>query len=70
VINSTPTTSNDTTTTIRHKGPCGRRVACWRPECRQAFGAYPSIEILADKAIAFCHRLAVPLDDPRLRAAS
>lgn len=56
--------------TIRHAGPCGRRVPCWRPECPMAFRGYPTVEILAAEAIAYCHRLTVPVDDPRLRAVA
>lgn len=53
---------------IGHKGPCGRRVSCWRPQCQTEFAGYLTVEILADRALAYCHGLAVPLDDPRLRA--
>lgn len=58
---------SDQPTTIRHAGPCGRRVPCWRPECRAAFPGYATIEILASVAICFCHRLIVPVDHPGLR---
>lgn len=53
---------------IRHDGACGRRLSCFRPECRERFGSYLTLEILPDRAIAYCHRLIVALDDPRLRA--
>jgi hypothetical protein len=55
---------------LRHKGPCGRRVACWRPECRSEFGSYLTVELLADMAIARCHGLAHPTDDPRVRSVA
>jgi hypothetical protein len=35
-----------------------------------AFRGYPTVEILAAEAIAYCHRLTVPVDDPRLRAVA
>jgi hypothetical protein len=43
-------------------------VSCWRPQCQTEFAGYLTVEILADRALAYCHGLAVPLDDPRLRA--
>ncbi len=52
---------------LRHDGPCGRRVRCFRAECRAEFGDVATLEILAVVALAFCHRLAMPTDDPRLR---
>jgi hypothetical protein len=65
-----PERPNPTPFPLRHKGPCGRRLTCWRPECRRAFGAYPTIEILPDVALAFCHRMAHPTDDPRVRSVA
>jgi len=53
---------------LGHKGPCGRRVRCWRRDCQASFGAYLTVEILPDVALAHCHGLAVALDDPRLQA--
>lgn len=63
-------TAQATTTILRHRGPCGKRRHCWRPECRQAFPGYPTLEYLPDRVIAFCHRLSHPTDDPRLRGAA
>lgn len=41
----------------RHRGPCGRRVPCWRPACRSRFESYTrTVEILdGGRAIAHCH---------------
>lgn len=58
------------TTTIGHRGPCGKRVLCWDPICRAKFGDYKTVEVLANLVIARCHNLAHPLDDPRLRGAA
>lgn len=41
---------------IRHVGQCGWRTACWRAECRERFGSYVTIEVLADEVLAHCHR--------------
>jgi hypothetical protein len=55
----------------RHRGYCGRRVFCWRDDCRREFAGYRTIEILANVAMARCHEPAiVQLDDPRLRAVA
>jgi len=59
-----------TTSRLGHKGPCGRRVTCWRLECQAEFRGLATVEILADQALAYCHGLTVPLDDPRLRAVA
>jgi hypothetical protein len=41
---------------IRHDGPCGRRVRCWRPECRARFGELATVEVLATgEWLAYCH---------------
>jgi hypothetical protein len=61
---------DSTTFPLGHKGPCGPRRPCFREECRQRFGEYPTLELLRDRAIAYCHRLIVPLDDPRLWAVA
>ena len=53
---------------LRHKGPCGRRVHCWRPACRAEFGEYLTVEVLDDgSAVAFCHHYRHPVTDPLLR---
>jgi hypothetical protein len=54
---------------MRHAGPCGRRIPCFRPDCRQQFHAAPTIEILPNAALAYCHRVTLQLDDPRLGQA-
>ena len=50
---------NDTTRNhrpqLRHSGPCGPRIPCWRPSCRAAFGALNTIEVLPLLVIARCH---------------
>lgn len=57
--------------TLRHEGRCGSWMRCWRTACRAEFGDYPTIEILADRAIAYCHRDGrLPLDDPRLASVA
>lgn len=41
---------------LRHRGECGQRTACWRPECREHFGTYATVEVLRDgRTFAFCH---------------
>jgi hypothetical protein len=55
---------------LRHRGDCGPRAYCFRPECRERFGDYRTVEFLPNMAIARCHGLIVPLDDPRLRAVA
>jgi hypothetical protein len=52
---------------LRHLGPCGARRRCYRPECREAFGVYPSIEIVGGRAIFYCHRTVTPADAILLR---
>lgn len=52
---------------IRHRGPCGPRRRCYRPDCRKQFGSYPTVEIVAGNVIAYCHRAVVPVDDIALR---
>lgn len=47
---------------LRHAGPCGRRIHCYRPECRRAFGPYRTVEIVDRTIIYFCHGLRVPAD--------
>lgn len=44
------------TPSLQHSGPCGRRERCWRSACRDAFGAYLTVEVLDDgTVIARCH---------------
>jgi hypothetical protein len=62
--------TKDTTTILRHRGDCGRRAYCFRPECRERFGDYRTLELLPNMAVARCHGLSHPLDDPRLRAVA
>jgi hypothetical protein len=52
---------------IRHLGPCGQRRRCYRPECREAFGDYPTIELVGGRMIAYCHRTEAPVDSVLLR---
>lgn len=41
---------------LRHGGPCGRRIVCFRPECRAEFGLYLTVEIFRNgTALAHCH---------------
>ncbi len=47
---------------LRHEGRCGRRTRCHRAACRQAFGDYRTVEIVADRVIYFCHRVTAPVD--------
>lgn len=65
-----PERPNPTPFPLRHKGPCGRRLHCWRAACRAAFDPYPTLELLSDQLIARCHGLAHPTDDPRVRAVA
>lgn len=47
----------DDTTPLRHSGPCGRRIRCWRPDCQERFGEARTVEILpTGEWLAFCHR--------------
>lgn len=56
---------------LRHQGRCGRRVQCWRAECRAAFGEYRTVEVLDDgSALAYCHGYRHPATDPLLRMAA
>jgi hypothetical protein len=50
-----------------HAGPCGHRAICYRPDCRDRFGDYPTVEILRTEIIHYCHRSIVPIDDVALR---
>ena len=52
-----PTTQQQPSTRLlRHEGPCGRREACWRPACREAWPGYRTVEVLPDgEVIARCH---------------
>lgn len=56
---------------LRHAGPCGRRIACYKVECRQRFAGYLSVEILPSGiAIAYCHGAILLASDPLLRIAA
>jgi hypothetical protein len=51
---------------LRHNGPCGRRLECWREECRERFPGFATIEVLRDGTrLAYCHagRDAPPIGD-------
>jgi hypothetical protein len=48
--------------TLRHTGPCGRRVRCWRPSCRDANADYRTLEVVGGKVLAYCHGGVVPVD--------
>lgn len=42
---------------LRHDGPCGRRIRCWRPECLAEFGDMATVEVLPRSSLwlARCH---------------
>lgn len=45
---------------MTHPGLCGRRVRCYRQECRARFDPYPSVELLPSGHVVYhCHRLVV-----------
>jgi hypothetical protein len=48
---------------MRHSGPCGRRVACWRPGCRAEWAPYATVEVLVDGILARCHGGRYPASD-------
>lgn len=52
---------------IRHDGPCGRRARCYRADCREQWGDVPTVEVVAGRVVAYCHRLIVPADPVTLR---
>lgn len=35
---------------------------CYRPSCREAFGIYPTVELVDRMAIYYCHRTIEPAD--------
>ena len=47
---------------FRHKGPCGDRVRCFRKSCRDRNRDYLTVELVAGRAIFYCHRANVPID--------
>jgi hypothetical protein len=45
-----------------HRGRCGHRARCYRPACRDRFGDYATVEVLADVVRFYCHVVEVPVD--------
>lgn len=43
---------------LRHDGPCGPRVECWRVACRTAWPGYRTVEYVAGRWLARCHGIA------------
>lgn len=48
---------------LRHQGPCGPRRPCYRPDCRERFDPYLTVELVAGRALYYCHRTVQPVDD-------
>lgn len=43
---------------MRHPGPCGKRERCPRPECRERFGDYKTVEVLPNGVLIYrCHNV-------------
>ena len=56
---------------LRHAGPCGRRVPCFRAECRAEFGDYATVEVLPNGTrLARCHGARYDAHDLILRAVA
>lgn len=58
LTNRTPAETQDTPplyrTAIRHRGPCGPRRHCWRPECRRRYDPIATLELLPAVVLARC----------------
>jgi hypothetical protein len=51
----------------RHRGRCGRRLECYRSQCREAYPGYRPVEVTATRIFYRCHGTVVPADDINLK---